>query len=143
MVRGLVRGLLIVIVVVAVVAFFIGYRWGDADGGSQPEPAAVGTTGGSVDVDSARETGAEIGRRVAEGANQAQRLAASAALTAKIKSKMALDDTIEATDIDVDTVDGVVTLNGSVGSPAERARAVQLARETEGVARLIDLLTIH
>jgi osmotically-inducible protein OsmY len=56
---------------------------------------------------------------------------------------MALDDIIEAADIDVDTVDGVVTLNGSVGSPAERERAVQLARETDGVTRVVDLLTIH
>lgn len=153
MVRTLLRVVLLLIIVAAVAAFFIGYRLADRDRASSPENT-VGTAGdtvdidrdrqdGALDVDRARDTGAQIGERVAEGANRAQRLAIDAGLTAKIKSKMALDDTIEAASIDVDTADGVVTLKGSVESPQQRERALQLARETEGVTSVNDLLTIH
>lgn len=80
----------------------------------------------AVDTTKARETGAAIGEKVAEGANEAQTALLDASLTAKIKSKMALDDTVKAARIDVDTSRGVVTLTGTVRSEAERlARGVR------------------
>ena len=141
MIRGLVKGVLLVIVIVAIAAFLIGYRWAD-DGVVRSEPV-VGTTGSDVSVDSARKVGAEVGEQVAEGANEAQRLATNAGITARIKSKMALDEIVEAADIDVDTANGVVTLTGSVASAAERERALQLARETEGVRSVVDRLDVR
>lgn len=142
MIRTLARTIFVIVIVVAIAAFVIGYRW--AGGGSTAEPdMSVGTTGQAVDVNDARQTGAAIGETVGEAANRAQRMASSAALTAKIKSKMALDDTIDARDINVDTSDGVVTLHGGVASAAERQRALQLARETEGVKSVVDLLSIR
>jgi hyperosmotically inducible protein len=66
-----------------------------------------------------------------------------ARLTAKIKSKMALDDHVKARAIDVDTSDGVATLRGSVASSDERKRAVQLARDTEGITRVVDELEVR
>jgi osmotically-inducible protein OsmY len=65
------------------------------------------------------------------------------ALTAKIKSKMALDDHVNARAVDVDTSRSVVTLTGVVGSAAERERAVSLARDTEGVTRVVDRLQVR
>ena len=65
------------------------------------------------------------------------------ALTAKIKSKMALDDHVKARAINVDTSDGVATLSGEVASADERKRAVQLARDTEGITRVVDKLEIR
>jgi osmotically-inducible protein OsmY len=144
MVRTLLRVVLLIIIVAAVAAFFFGYRMANRDNG---EPNfTVGTTGRTdrtVDVGTARETGAEIAEKVAVGANAAERFAESAALTAKIKSKMALDDTVEAARIDVDTSGSVVTLSGTVDSQAERERALQLARETEGVTSVVDALKIR
>jgi len=64
------------------------------------------------------------------------------ALTAKIKSKMALDDHVNARAIGVDTAGSVVTLTGVVESDAERERAVRLARETRGVTQVIDKLEL-
>lgn len=142
MIRTLLRVVLLLILVAGVAAFFVGYRMADRADTSEPA-SAVGTAGGTVDVGSAREAGADIAEKVAEGANQARRIASNAALTTKIKSKMALDDTVEAARIDVDTAEGVVTLNGTVESPAQRERAVQLARETDGVTSVIDRLTIR
>jgi osmotically-inducible protein OsmY len=141
MFRTLLRVVLVLIILAAVAAFYFGYRIADRD---DPEsPYAVGTVGKAVDVDTAKEAGAAIAGKVALGANAAQRLASSAALTAKIKSKMALDDTIEASRIDVDTAEGVVRLHGTVDSEAQRTRALQLARETDGVTSVVDELTIR
>lgn len=152
MIRTLLRIVLLVVLVAAVAAFLIGYRMADRDSPAEPE-RTVGTTGtidpdrdgqgAAVDVDTARDTGARIGETVAAGANRAQLLARDGALTAKIKSKMALDDLVKARNIDVDTSNGVVTLRGEVESAAQRERALQLARETEGVTTVNDLLTIH
>lgn len=138
MIRTLLRTVLLLVSVAAIVAFVLGYRW--ADRGIADDPAAVGTTGIEVNVDRARDTGARIGESVAVGADRAQRATADAALTIKIKSKMALDDSVEAADIDVDTVNGVVTLTGTVDSPAQHDRAMSLARETEGVTSVVDRL---
>ena len=142
MIRGLIRFVLAVVVVVAIGAFFLGYRWGNGDDTTFDRP--VGTTGpaGEIDTAKARETGAEIGERVAQGADTAQRAASAAALTSKIKAKMALDDRVAAAKIDVDTSGSVVTLSGTVGSEAERTRAVELARDTEGVTSVTDRLRV-
>jgi hyperosmotically inducible protein len=64
-------------------------------------------------------------------------------LTTKVKAKLAADDTVSASQIDVSTHDKVVTLSGTVGSEAERDRAVQLARETEGVADVENRLMVR
>jgi hyperosmotically inducible protein len=145
MIRALLRLVLLVVLVIGIAAFFFGYRWG-ADGPERVDisnrPAATTGERGPIDTTRAREAGAEVGERVAEGANEAQRVAADGALTAKIKAKMALDDRVKAAQIDVDTRGAVVTLSGRVASEAERTRAVQLAQETDGVASVVDELTI-
>ena len=64
-------------------------------------------------------------------------------MTAKIKSKMTLDDLVQARTINVDTKDGVVTVKGRVRTDAERQRALQLARETAGVKAVVDQLTVE
>lgn len=144
MIRTLLRVVLVVIVVVAAAAFFFGYRWGGSRSRTTVEDRPVGTVGSTAAVDAqrARATGAEIGEKVAVGAHEAQQALAAAGLTAKIKSKMALDDLVDANRINVDTDGHVVTLSGSVDSSAAKARAQQLARETEGVTRVVDRLEV-
>src|SRR5262245_37192654 len=65
------------------------------------------------------------------------------ALTAKIKSKMVLDDDVEARGIDVNTSGTIVTLSGVVRSVDERERAVRLAQETKGVTKVVDQLRVR
>jgi len=142
MFRALMRLIVVLVIVVAAAAFFLGY-WGNgllhrADGTS----TTVGTSG-HVNAERAREAGAKVGEKTAEAANKAGELLADGALTAKIKSKMALDDSVQARSIDVTTRDHVVTLTGAVRSVAEHDRAMQLARETEGVTRVVDKLTVR
>jgi hyperosmotically inducible protein len=144
MLRALFRLALLIIVIFAVGALLLGYRWGSGSGVGDP---AVGTTGERpsmpIDTSRAREAAAEVGETLATGANRAQAAVAEAGLTSKIKAKMTLDDTIEAGRIDIDTVGAVVTLSGTVDSDAQRARAVQLARETDGVSQVVDRLQVR
>jgi len=140
---ALIRLVLVAVIVVGALALFAGYRLSDRTvhrGSETP----VGTTGSApaIDPERARERGAEAGERVATAINRAGEAVSDAGLTAKIKSKMALDDTIPASRIDVDTREGVVTLRGQVQSEAGRARALALARETHGVTRVVDELTV-
>ena len=140
MIRALLRLVIVLIVLAVIGAFFLGYRIGP-HGIQQTSERAVGTSG--IDTTRARETGAAIGEKVAVGASEAERALSDTALTAKIKSKMALDDSVKASSIDVHTSNGVVTLTGRVRSEAEHTRAVQLARETQGVSSVTDQLTLR
>ena len=56
-----------------------------------------------------------------------------AAITMRVKARLLDDPTVKGLKIDVDTREGVVFLTGSVGSPAEKEKAIQLAKETHGV----------
>lgn len=86
--------------------------------------------------------GKEVAQVVAGGADHAKGLLSDAGLTAKIKSKMALDDTISARRLDVDTRGTVVTVSGTVDTDAQRERALQLARETDGVTSVVDRIEV-
>ena len=99
-----------------------------------------------VNVETARRRSADLVTTATEKGREAATTIEGAlsegALTAKIKSKMALDDHVRARAIGVDTAGSVVTLTGSVGSGAERDRAVRLAAETDGVAKVVDHLEV-
>jgi hyperosmotically inducible periplasmic protein len=63
-------------------------------------------------------------------------------ITTAVKTKFASDDTVKATDINVDTKDKVVTLRGEVQSSAAKVRAVEIARATDGVRDVVDVLVV-
>lgn len=60
-----------------------------------------------------------------------------AAVTAVVKTRLAADPEVNPFEIDVDTTDGVVTLRGIVEDDAARREAIELARATDGVVRVI------
>ncbi|HEX5107961.1 MAG TPA: BON domain-containing protein [Vicinamibacterales bacterium] len=132
------RLVLLVVILGVVAAWYYGYRWG---GGNSGRGADTEASGPSFDAE-ARKAGAEIAGRVAKGANLAEKALQEAKLTGKIKSKMALDDTIDASRINVDTSGTVVTLSGFATTGAHRQRALQLARETDGVTKVVDKIEI-
>jgi osmotically-inducible protein OsmY len=63
-------------------------------------------------------------------------------ITTKIQSKYFLDSEVKGHRIDVDTRNGVVTLTGTVASEMRRQLAEQIARDTSGVTRVINRLTV-
>jgi hypothetical protein len=141
MIRGLLKFVLIVVVLVGLGAFLLG-RW-STNANVNVVPERPVSSSGPIDTSRARDVGAKVGEVTAKAANQAEDAIAHASITAKIKSKMALDDHVKARDIDVDTNGMAVTLTGTVGSEAERKRAVELAKETEGVTSVIDHLRVR
>lgn len=64
-------------------------------------------------------------------------------VTAKIKAKMAADTTVSASQIDVDTKEGVVTLTGMVESQEAKDQALRIARETNGAVRVDDMISVR
>ena len=56
-----------------------------------------------------------------------------ATITASVKSKLVADKAANLTRIDVDTTNKVVSLNGVVETPEQKARAQKLASEVSGV----------
>jgi len=133
------------VVVIALVLGAAAWFWADGwEGARALRERAEGAAalGGLIERERLRETGAQIAQTISVGADKAEGALTDARLTAKIKSKMALDDTVPASRLDVDTSGGVVTVRGVVETPAQRARALQLARETDGVTSLNDRIEV-
>lgn len=63
-------------------------------------------------------------------------------ITLKVHSQFVPEDALKDSDIDVDTNNGVVTLNGTVVSAAGKARAVAIAKATDGVKNVTDNLRL-
>lgn len=64
-------------------------------------------------------------------------------VTAKVKSKLIEDPVTKAHQINVDTFKGTVSLSGFVESEQARARALQLARDTDGVKNVKDAMQVR
>jgi hyperosmotically inducible protein len=137
----LIRAVLVVILVLIAGVLVYNYATGN---GWTLQPPTTSATG--VNAENARDKGAELARKAADttkvAAERTGEVVGEAALTAKIKSKMALDDHVKALAINVDTNGTVVTLTGTVRSEDERARAIRLARETDGITQVVDRLQI-
>jgi hyperosmotically inducible periplasmic protein len=131
---------LLTLILIAIVAF-VAYTYLGSSRNSRTRADAVGTSG-KVDVNAARERGAEVGEKMAVAAEKVKESAAEAALTSKIKAKMMLDDFIKARTIDVTTNGTVVTMSGTVRSVEEHDRAIRLAHETSGVSQVVDHLRV-
>lgn len=82
---------------------------------------------------------AEPARDKAEGAGE---MLGDAGITTAVKTKLLADPDVAGLKIDVDTTAGIVTLTGNVSTPAEKRRALELARETKGVSSVKDQLKI-
>jgi hyperosmotically inducible periplasmic protein len=98
-------------------------------------PGATPTTGIDATVDSAQ-------KKAGDAVDRAGETITDAAITTAVKSKFLADSNVSGMKIDVDTTNGVVTLNGTVPSASEKRRAVELAKETKGVKSVKDELKI-
>jgi hyperosmotically inducible protein len=126
-----------------------------------PQVARNDTRSSSDIAEKAKETAQEIGQKSREAAERAaqatgdaarqatsaaadrtQAVVADAATTSAVKTKLLADRDVSGLKIDVDTTDGIVTLNGRVPTRTEATRAVALARETSGVKQVVDKLRV-
>lgn len=79
---------------------------------------------------------AEITVQGTDATRSAGQTVSDAAVTANVKSALLQAPEVKGTDVNVDTVNGIVRLKGEVETQAQADRAVQIARNTEGVTRV-------
>ena len=77
-----------------------------------------------------------------DAANKAGNAMEDGAITAKVKTALLADPDVKGLKIDVDTKNGVVTLKGTADKPANRDRAVAIAKDTSGVKSVESQLVI-
>lgn len=85
-------------------------------------------------------TDARLGASQALG--KAEEKLGNGALTAKVKTALLAAADVKAMQIDVDSEDGVVTLNGTQETTIGVDRAAAVARGTDGVTRVDNRLTV-
>jgi hyperosmotically inducible periplasmic protein len=89
-----------------------------------------------------KEKTKDAGQAVKDTAKKTGNAISDSWITLKVHSQFVPEDTLEGRDIDVDTKNGVVTLNGTVPTEAGRARAMAIAKATDGVTNVTDNLRI-
>ena len=65
-----------------------------------------------------------------------------AGITGLVKTKLAADGKVSASEITVETTNGVVTLTGNVDSQEAKDQAILLAKETSGVREVKDMISV-
>ncbi len=91
---------------------------------------ATGTAGKKAGVKT-KDAAEDVGGNVTDGW-----------ITTKLKADFVNEDLLKGSSINADTNNHIVTLKGTVASEAGRDRAVQIAKTTKGVSRVVDQLTI-
>jgi hyperosmotically inducible protein len=66
-----------------------------------------------------------------------------AGITGLVKTKLAADGKVSASEITVETTNGVVTLTGNVDSQEAKDQALKLAKETSGVQDVKDMISVR
>lgn len=96
----------------------------------------------------------EMGEAIEKGARQVEegiaeelgpemeRVGSDSTITSRIKTRIARDNAISLFNIDVDTVNGRVSLNGTVSSQEAKDAAEKIARETDGVVAVTNLVQV-
>ena len=100
---------------------------------------------GEKTADAARATGTAGKKAAVKTRDAAKDVGANindAWITTKVKTDFVNEDLLKGSSINVDSNNHIVTLRGTVASEAGRDRAVQIAKTTKGVSRVIDELTI-
>ena len=96
----------------------------------------------SAAQEKAKEAARDAGQATKATAQKSGNAIKDGWITMKVHSQFIPEDALSNSDIDVDTKNGVVTLNGTVAGEAGKARAVAIAKATDGVKSVTDNLKI-
>ena len=117
-----------------------------ATAAQKAEAEKIAKVEGISRVESKIEVDADVDKTMSErikgGFNKTGEKISDAWITTKVNWFFVGEDRLKGSHIDVDTKDNVVTLKGTVSSPAGRLRAIELAKSTEGVKSVVDQLTV-
>lgn len=84
----------------------------------------------------------EAGEKAAAAGDRAKAKMDDASITASVKAKLIADPEVKGVGIDVDTVNGKVTLSGTAKSTYEKDEAEKLARHTDGVVSVVNEIVV-
>ncbi len=94
----------------------------------------------NVVIDTTSIGASNVGQKSEEGMKDAASAIGDAGVLAKIKTKFVAEGIIGT---NVDVKDGVATLNGTVEDASEKTRAAQIAKDTDGVKSVKNMLTVQ
>jgi osmotically-inducible protein OsmY len=80
--------------------------------------------------------------KTAQGIGKAGEKMTDASITTRVKARFNSDNLLQASQINVQTTDRVVTLTGRVSSAAARDRSIELAQNLGGVQSVVDELQV-
>jgi len=100
------------------------------------KPGPAESAGKSID-----KTTEEVSKKLSDGASKTGVVIDDAEITTKVKTAIFAEPGLDSLKITVDTVKGVVTLSGTVDTPALGDKARTLAAATAGVTSVINHLT--
>lgn len=111
--------------------------------GQRLDSAVEKTEQVAADAQRKMETAAnEAGAATRDAAAKAAAVMDDAGITAKVSAGLAKEPDLSAVKIDVDTRNGIVTLNGPVNTAEARERAEKIAQSVDGVNSVVNQLKI-
>jgi hyperosmotically inducible periplasmic protein len=116
-----------------------------ACGRQQDDELSAGRRVDNATAEAKRESGelmADARMSAREAANTTARVSSDMNITAKVNAALAVDDKLKATQINVDTRDGQVTLSGQAPDAQSRERATTLAQAVDGVKQVNNQLVV-
>ena len=93
-------------------------------------------------VEKTKEGAEKVVDKTKEGLSKTGEVITDGWITTRVHERFIGEDLLKKSDIDVNVKNHQVTLHGTVMSRAARAKAVEIAKGTEGVHRVVDRLTI-
>ena len=112
------------------------------DRAPKEEDRTAGETMDQTTGDTRNQTN-EMGDTRDNKTEQAGQAIDDATITASVKGKYLVDETLKGLQISVDTNQGVVMLTGSIQNEAAKELATQIAQGVEGVVRVENQLTVQ
>jgi hyperosmotically inducible protein len=102
--------------------------------------AGVDDVDNDIDVD--KDADQVLANRAARGLRRTGESVSDAWITSKVQWFFVGEPSLDRSDIEVETEDRVVKLDGKVRSAEGRARAVELAKMVDGVVKVVDDLEV-
>ena len=112
----------------------------NVDEGAAQSGSTTGTTAGTTP--STDTSQANAGNNGSGGSSTVGQAAGDMAITAKVNAALAVDDKLKATQINVDTREGQVTLTGQAPDAQSRERATTLVSAVDGVKNVNNQLVV-
>jgi hyperosmotically inducible periplasmic protein len=130
-----------VVVILAMVA--IGAVVTSASGSAAPQSTGENIKSGASKTKNAVVKGAKVvGGKTKDGVSKSGEVMTDGWITSRVHARFVNEDTLKGSRINVDTRDHIVTLNGTVVTSLGFAKAGVIARQTEGVQRVVNNLTV-